>query len=143
MNFFTIQITSKNVHENNVYFSTSKITPKKVRGNSDNFSTSEIISKNVFGNNADFSSTDITLIRRRFFEVWSLMYLRNINVELASTRCGVSVVFLLCLHRTIIRTGITCRKSIVICATQLAGSILLKNLNYFKVMLNIFEFSRV
>ena len=29
------------------------------------------------------------------------------------------------------------------CATQLAGGSLLKKLKYFKVMLNIFEFSRV
>ena len=48
-----------------------------------------------------------------------------------------------CFHGTIIRTGITCRKSLVICATQLAGGLLLKKLKYLKVMLNIFEFSRV
>ena len=35
------------------------------------------------------------------------------------------------------------RKSFVICATQLAGGSLLKQLKYFEVMLNIFEFSRV
>ena len=35
------------------------------------------------------------------------------------------------------------KKSLVICATQLAGSVLLKILKYFKVMLNIFEFSYV
>ena len=35
------------------------------------------------------------------------------------------------------------KKSLVICATQLAGGALLKKLKYFKVMLNIFEFSRV
>ena len=46
-------------------------------------------------------------------------------------------------HGIIIRTGITCKKIPVICATQLAGGLLLKNLKYFKVMLNIFEFSRV
>ena len=40
-------------------------------------------------------------------------------------------------------TGITCKKSLVICATQLAGGLLLKILKYFKVMLNIFEFSHV
>ena len=31
----------------------------------------------------------------------------------------------------------------MICATQLAGGVLLKKLKYFEVMLNIFEFSRV
>ena len=35
------------------------------------------------------------------------------------------------------------RKSLVICATHLAGGLLLKILKYFKVMLNIFEFSHV
>ena len=35
------------------------------------------------------------------------------------------------------------RKSIAICATQLAGGLLLKRLKYFEVMLNIFEFTRV
>ena len=33
------------------------------------------------------------------------------------------------------------RRSLVICVTQLAGSLLLKNLKYFEVMLNIFNFS--
>ena len=46
-------------------------------------------------------------------------------------------------HRTIIRTGITCKKPLVICVTQLAGGLLLKKLKCFEVMLNIFEFSRV
>ena len=35
------------------------------------------------------------------------------------------------------------RKALVICATQLAGGLLLKMLKYFEVMLNIFEFSNV
>ena len=35
------------------------------------------------------------------------------------------------------------RKSLLMCATQLAGGLLLKELKYFEVMLNIFEFSRV
>ena len=35
------------------------------------------------------------------------------------------------------------RKSLVICATQLAAGLLLKKLKYFEVMLNIFEFSLV
>ena len=35
------------------------------------------------------------------------------------------------------------RKSLAICATQLASSLLLKKLKYVEVMLNIFEFLRV
>ena len=47
-------------------------------------------------------------------------------------------------HGTIIRTEKKhVRKSLVIWATQPAGGLLLKRLNYFKVVLNIFEFSRV
>ena len=45
-------------------------------------------------------------------------------------------------HGTIIRTRITCKKSLAICATQLAGSVLLKKLKYFVVILSIFEFFR-
>ena len=37
----------------------------------------------------------------------------------------------------------TIMKSLVICATQLAGGLLLKMVKYFKVMLEIFEFSRL
>ena len=36
-------------------------------------------------------------------------------------------------HGTIIRTGITYKKPLVICATQLAGSLLLKKLDYLKL----------
>ena len=35
------------------------------------------------------------------------------------------------------------RKSLVICATQLAGGLLLKRLKYFELMFKIFEFSQV
>ena len=35
------------------------------------------------------------------------------------------------------------RKSLVVCATQLAGGLLLKKLKYFEFMLNIFVFLRV
>ena len=35
------------------------------------------------------------------------------------------------------------RKSLVICATQLAGGVLLKKLKYFEVISNIHEFCRV
>ena len=35
------------------------------------------------------------------------------------------------------------RKSLVICATQLAGGLLLKKVKYFEVMVNIFEFLHV
>ena len=44
---------------------------------------------------------------------------------------------------TIIRTRVTRKKILVICATQLAGGLLSKQLNYFEVMLKVFEFSRV
>ena len=36
-------------------------------------------------------------------------------------------------HGTIIRTGVTHKKPLVICATQLAGSLLLKKLEYLKL----------
>ena len=35
------------------------------------------------------------------------------------------------------------RKSLVVCATQFAGCLLLKKLKYFEAMLNIFQISRV
>ena len=35
------------------------------------------------------------------------------------------------------------KENLVICATQLAGGLLLKMLKYFQVMLNIFEFSHM
>ena len=44
---------------------------------------------------------------------------------------------------TIIRTGITCNKSLIICATQLEGGLLLKMFKYFEVILNVFEFPHV
>ena len=44
-------------------------------------------------------------------------------------------------HEPIIQTGKHVRKSLVICATQLAGGLLLKMVKYFEVMLNTFEFS--
>ena len=44
---------------------------------------------------------------------------------------------------TIIRTGITSTESLVICATHLAGGLLLKMLKKFEVMLNSFEFAHV
>ena len=44
----------------------------------------------------------------------------------------------ICSHETIIRIGITVRKSLLLCVTQLAGSVLLKKLIYFEIMLNIF-----
>ena len=47
-------------------------------------------------------------------------------------------------HGTIIRTGKKyVRKSLVICATQLACGLLLKRLSYFEAVLSIFELSRV
>ena len=50
---------------------------------------------------------------------------------------------LITIDRTIIRTEINVRISLVICATRLACGILFKKLKYFEGMLNIFEFSRV
>ena len=44
-------------------------------------------------------------------------------------------------HRIIIQIGI--RKSLVICTNQLDDGLLLKELKYFEVMLNIFEFWQV
>ena len=47
-------------------------------------------------------------------------------------------------HGTIIRTGKKyVRKSLVICATQLACGLLLNRLSYFEVVLSICELSRV
>ena len=46
-------------------------------------------------------------------------------------------------HETIIRTGITCKKIPVTCATLLAGGLSLNMLKYFEGMLNISEFSHV
>ena len=47
-------------------------------------------------------------------------------------------------YGTIVQTEITCKKvHFIICENQLAGGLLLKNLKYFEVMFNIFEFSRV
>ena len=41
------------------------------------------------------------------------------------------------------RTGITHKKILVICATQLGGGLLLKKLEYFEVMLNFSKLSQL
>ena len=46
-------------------------------------------------------------------------------------------------HGIIIQTGIASKKIPSLCATQLAGGILLKKLKYYEVLFNIFEFPRV
>ena len=53
------------------------------------------------------------------------------------------MLYLRLCHETVIRTGITCKKSLVICTSQLAGALLLKMLKYFEFMLNIFEFAHM
>ena len=62
MDFSTIQITSKKVHENNVDFSISKITSKKY------------VEKTW-----------------KFVAIWSLAYRRNIDLELTLIRRGVPI----------------------------------------------------
>ena len=46
-------------------------------------------------------------------------------------------------HGTTIQTGITSKKSLVICATHLAGGAFLKMQKYFEAMLNMFEIIHV
>ena len=41
-------------------------------------------------------------------------------------------------HRTIIKQGRHVRKSLAICATQLAGGVLLKKIKHFEILVNIF-----
>ena len=67
-----------------------------------------------------------------------LIFVINISINCSKyvLFCGIPMFF----HGTIIRTGITCKK---LPCYILVGDLLLKKLNYFKVMLNIFEFSRV
>ena len=63
-----------------------------------------------------------------------------------NSKCYVgstTFVYVTNMYGTIIRTGIKCKKILVICTTQLAGSLLLERLKYLEVMLNNFEFSRV
>ena len=52
-------------------------------------------------------------------------------------------VYFLFEHETVIEQEWHVRKSVVICATQLAVGLLLKKLKYLEGMLNIFEFSRL
>ena len=47
----------------------------------------------------------------------------------------------LVMYETIIRIGKYVRKSLAMCATQLADSVLIKKLKYFEVMLKIVDFS--
>ena len=77
MDFSTIEITSKKVHEIDVDFSTIQITSKQVRENNLDFLTTEITSKKYV------EST------WKFIEIWSSTYRRNIHVAFTSIRRGV------------------------------------------------------
>ena len=69
MDFPVIKIASKkNVHGNNMDFSTIKITSRKVHRNNVDFSPSEITPKNKRGNKVEF-----------FGEIWSSTYQRNVD----------------------------------------------------------------
>ena len=46
------------------------------------------------------------------------------------------------MYSNMLQTVMHVRKSLVICVTQLIGSVLLKMLKYFEVMLNSFEIFR-
>ena len=75
-------------------FLTIEITPKKVRGNNIDFSVMEITSKKVRGSNVDFLISKITSkkymeLMRKFVEIWSSTYQRN--VEWTSIQRGVPV----------------------------------------------------
>ena len=65
------------------------------------------------------------------------------RIQVISYLSNLLEVPLITIDRTIIRTEINVRISLVICATRLACGILFKKLKYFEGMLNIFEFSRV
>ena len=78
-------------------FLSNEIASKKVRGNNVDFSnTDRITSKKVGGNDVDFLIRKITPkkyveMTRKFIEIWSSMYRRNIDVESTSIRRGVPV----------------------------------------------------
>ena len=77
-------------------FSTIKVISKKVRGNNLDFSTSEITSKKVRVYDVGFSISEITSKRyvemtRKFVEILSSTYRRNIDVKSTSIRRGVPV----------------------------------------------------
>ena len=67
--FLAIEIALKEVHGNNVDFSTGDITARKVRGNNVDFSISEN------------SSRKYVEMTRKIVEIWSLTYRLNIEVE--------------------------------------------------------------
>ena len=83
-----------------------------------------------------------TFLQEFFFRLTNST-LQNIKFHFELLTRRLNFYFSTFEHGTIIRTGITCKKTLVICATQLAGGLLLKKLKYFEVMLNIFELSRV
>ena len=94
--FFDHRNYIKKVRRNNVDFSTSEITSKKVSRNNVDFSTSEITSKKVRGNDVDFMISKIKSRKYvemtwKIVEISSLMFRRNIDVELTSIRRGAPV----------------------------------------------------
>ena len=96
MDFSTIEITSKQVRENNLDFLTIEITSKKVRGIDVDISTIEITSKKVRGIDVDISTIEITSKKHmestwKIVEIWSSTYRRNTYIESTSIRQGVPV----------------------------------------------------
>ena len=96
MDFSTIEITSKQVRENNLDFLTIEITSKKVRGIDVDISTIEITSKKVRGIDLDISTIEITSKKHmestwKIVEIWSSTYRRNTYIESTSIRQGVPV----------------------------------------------------
>ena len=74
---------------------------------------------------------------RRKLRIYSHLLKKSLNENFVF--CGVTASN----HGTIIRTGITyLRKSLCICATDLAGGVVLKMKIYVEDMLNIFKISR-
>ena len=96
MHISTIEITPVKVRGNNVDFSTIELSSEKVCGNNVGFSTSETTTKKVRGNQVDFSTIEITSTKyaemtRKFVEIWSSTYRRNIHVEWTWIRRGVPI----------------------------------------------------
>ena len=114
MDFSTIDITSKEVRGNNIDFSAIiEITSKIVRESNEDFLTREIVSAKVPGNNVDifirqnmskktranrvnFSTIEITWTKhpemtRKFVEIYSSTYRRNIHDQSTWIRLGVLV----------------------------------------------------
>ena len=77
-------------------FRSSKLHQKKYVEIAWIFRPAKITSKKVSGNEVDFSTIEITskkyaIMTWKFVQIWSLMYRRNIHVQLTSIRRGVPV----------------------------------------------------